>query len=196
MGFPRQSAFLIPASLAPSQRGNGSIVDTILTDDEKDLLGVGGVPKAASGWPAAVPFRSGNWSRDWLDYTVSQRDTISGIAATYLLDPSRYAEIWSLQTFPENTPNRLNRWYNKIDGSSKNPGRAYRQGDILRMPAEAGARAKQYYEEGKPDAPPAPSAPGNKPGYQPPPKAGEVSKAGLGIGAAVVGLGALYLLTR
>lgn len=107
----------------------------------------------SDGWPAAPPFRPGNWDFDQPNYTIATGDTLSGLARLYLGAPNRWLEIWSLQSY---------RWTLKPDPSSKNPGRGIQQGDVLVMPYEARDMAIKLMKS-KPATPPSPGAPGTKP---------------------------------
>lgn len=137
-------------------RGMGS-----LDDGEIDLPEDGDpnpptpAPQMADGWPAAVPFRAGNWNYDKCEYTLAQGDTLSGVARRYLGRPDRWLEIWQLQPF---------RWTYKPDPSSKNPGRPIKEGDVFIMPKEACENAKLMVKQGAPSAPATGGAPGTQPG--------------------------------
>jgi hypothetical protein len=128
----------------------GDIVDDIISGDDPPPATVG-----PDGWPAAPAFRGGNWNFETCTYTLAQGDTLSGLARLYLGRPDRWLEIWQLQPF---------RFTYKPDPSSKNPGRAIREGDPFIMPKEACERAKLMIKEGKPSAPATGGAPGTLPG--------------------------------
>lgn len=155
------------------------------------------------GTPAPAGFRPGNWDFTRGEYTVAQGDTLWGLAITYLGQGSRWLDIWAMQTQPWGTKAAtggayLNRFVNKPDPSSKNPGRAFMEGDVLIMPAAAVKAAKAYAQSE--NVQPQPTTPG-APGWQPgggggtPPKPVEPSGATVPIlvGAAVLGA---YLLVR
>jgi hypothetical protein len=64
----------------------------------------------ASGWPAAVAVRPGNWNVQARDYKLAWGDTLSGLAATYLGTPQRWSEIWAEQSDQfrlNNNPDKL-----------------------------------------------------------------------------------------
>lgn len=183
------NGFLSAPLLARQSRPNGSVTGDLPTPGE--LLNELGIPTDVATTPGAVPFRAGNWNFETGDYTIPFGDTMWGIATTYLGRGNRWLEIWQMQEFPVGTPNRLNRWHNKPDPSSKNLGRPYMEGDILRMPREAVARAKSFYDQGVESAPTTPGAPGSMPDYVAPEKEGE---SGLPKYALPLGLTALVLV--
>lgn len=152
-----------------------------------------------SGWPSAPPHRPAAW--DGAEYMIHTGDTLSGLSARYLGDPARYLEIWRLQTgngsSVDGSRAYVDRYYHKIDPSSKNPGPMPSPGMFLVMPKEAQLRAEQFTAAGQ-GVPAAPSAPGNRPGAgtstPAPVKTAAKAGAGLAIGAAAAA--ALYLATR
>lgn len=85
----------------------------ILTDAIPESLGPdipAGANLPASGWPAAVAVRPGNWNVQARDYKLSWGDTLSGLAATYLGAPQRWSEIWAEQSDQfrlNNNPDKL-----------------------------------------------------------------------------------------
>jgi hypothetical protein len=81
-----------------------------------------GTDLPASGWPAAVAIRPGNWAVENRDYKLAWGDTLSGLAATYLGSPQRWKDIWNEQS----DPFRLN----------NNPD-ALHAGTWIRMPVDA-----------------------------------------------------------
>lgn len=185
-----------PAARNPAcgcTKGMGDIYDIIEGDDPNPKPPTVG----PDGWPAAPAFRAGNWKFTGSTggtYMLAQDDTLSGLARLYLGRPDRWLEIWRLQPF---------RFQYKPDPSSKNPGRAIREGDEFIMPAEAVARAKQMIAEGKPSAPPTGGAPGTLPGeskdgiHQSAPTTNDEKKklltyAAIGAGVLVVGGGIAY----
>lgn len=99
----------------------------------KEEPGVGSGPFGPGTTPGAVPAREENWNfeTDPAEYTIASGDTFVGLAATYLGDGGRWAELWNyghnrslfpdpdvimstgpLQMMPEATSNMLN-WLNK-----------------------------------------------------------------------------------
>lgn len=152
-----------------------------------------------SGWPSAPPHRPAAW--DGAEYMIHSGDTLSGLAARYLGDPARFLEIWRLQTgngsSVDGSRQYVDRYYHKIDPSSKNPGPLPRPGMFLIMPKEAQLRAEQFTASGQ-GVPAAPSAPGNRPGAgtttTTTTKTAAKAGAGLAIGAAAAA--ALYFATR
>ena len=54
----------------------------------------------------------------------------------------------------------LNRYHNKVDPSSSNPGRMGQEGDVLLMPPAAVEAAQKMLDAGTPSAPTTPGAPG------------------------------------
>jgi len=198
-GYDAFRAAYTPASSCQCKgggfRGMGAAQDEISLPEDADPPAP--APQMADGWPAAPPFRAGNWDFEKCEYTLAKDDTLSGISRLYLLRPDRWLEIWQLQPF---------RWTYKPDPSSKNPGRAIREGDVFIMPKEACERAKLMIKEGKPSAPPTGGAPGTQPGaskdglHKSAPMDADTKKKLL-IGAAVVGGvvvvgGAAYAATR
>lgn len=149
------------------------------------------------GTPGPAGFRPGNWDFERGEYTVAQGDTLWGLATTYLGQGSRWLDIWQLQTQPWGTksPNGgayLNRFYNKPDPSSKNPGRPFMEGDALIMPAQAVKNAKAYAQsENVQPLPTTPGAPGWQPGGGTQPVQPEPSSSPalpVLVGAAALGL--------
>lgn len=148
-------ASMISAPFGGSSTGSGTASDGSGTISETYDPGPTAAPSMSDGWPAAPPFRPGNWT--FADptptYTLATGDTMSGLSRLYLGDPSRWLEIWDLQSF---------KWTLKPDPSSKNPGRGIKQGDVFVMPYEARDKARQLMQT-MPGAPPTPGAPGTKP---------------------------------
>lgn len=196
-GYAAFDLAFTPAPRNPAcgcHKGMGDIIDEIIEGGDPN-------PKPPSvgpdGWPAAPPFRAGNWKFSGANagtYMLAQGDTLSGLARLYLGRPDRWLEIWQLQPF---------RYQYKPDPSSKNPGRPIKEGDEFIMPPEAVARAKQMIEQGKPSAPPTGGAPGTLPGeskdgvHQSAPTTADQKKklltyAAIGAGVLVVGGGIAY----
>lgn len=111
----------------------------------------------ATGWPAAVPYRAGNWDYAKCEYNIAQGDTMSGISTRYLGAPNRWLEIWQIQPW---------RWEKAADpATSAKTGKPMPQvGDVLIMPKEACDKAKEMYLAGFDSAPATGGAPGTKPG--------------------------------
>jgi len=90
----------------------------------------------------------------------------------------------------------LNRYYNKPDPSSTNPGRAYMEGDVLIMPAAAVKNAKALAENE--NVQPLPTTPG-APGWQPgggtkPAQPTEQTGAALPVLVGAAALGLIYAM--
>ena len=125
--------------------------------------------QASGTTPGAAGFRPGNWDFEQSEYTIAQGDTLWGLATQYLGQGGRWLEIWQLQTKPWGTTNAagapyLNRYHNKVDPSSKNPGRGIMEGDVLIMPKTAVENAKKMAASDI--VQPLPTTPG-APGWQP-----------------------------
>ena len=83
------------------------------------------IKMAPDGFPAAPPFRAGNWNFDASSYVLAQNDTLSGLARLYLLAPNRWPEIYNL---------------NRGKPGVKSPD-SVAVGTVLVMPTEARDRA-------------------------------------------------------
>lgn len=126
-----------------------------------------------------------------------------GLATQYLGQGSRWLDIWQMQGKPwgSKSPSGgpyLNRFYNKPDPSSKNPGRPFMEGDVLIMPPLAVKNAKAMAQsDNENPLPTTPGAPGWQPGggvkpeVQPQAATGISSTALLLGGAAVLGIALL-----
>lgn len=153
-----------------------------------------------SGMPGAVPYRAGNWSEDFSEYTIAEGDTFCGLGKTYGKGLcAKGVEIFSYQ------PDKFSHC---MDPASCTPGRKmYAPGDVLQMPPWAQEQARAYAAADVPSAPSTPGAPGygnqapgkpDKPGSKPKPGGGaspsgiwEKHKVPILIGTAVALGGAI-----
>jgi len=112
-------------------------------------------PLPPDGFPAAPPFRPGNWKNDGKgtllpSYFIASGDTWSGLARLYLGGPTRWKELWA--------PNK-GQWPSpdKLDANV-----------FVVMPEEARAAAQALLDQSlAPVSPPSPGAPGSVPGAPP-----------------------------
>lgn len=133
---------------------------------------------APSGWPSPVPPSSEHWVKQqgvWR-YIVHPGVTLSGLAATYLLLPNRWKEIWDVQRSAvkqQATPDHIP------------------VGVALDMPAEAVERAREWGLLRAPGAAPVP--PGADPSHPIHVEDDKATKTAVVIGAAAV-LGGLLMM--
>lgn len=143
-------------------------------------------PISGDGFPAAPPFRAGNWKNDGAghllnSYFIAPGDTWSGLARLYLGGPTRWKELWQPNSgqFPD------------PDVLSANV--------FVVMPAEATQAAQAILDQQLvPVAPPSPGAPGSVPGAAPVGPSSSSSnglsknaKIAIGVGAGVLVLGGI-----
>ena len=120
--------------------GGWSISDLFASPESPSSPAYPPAPSGPSTGPYTTPtpssFRPGNWDFVKGEYTIAQGDTMWGIATTYLGMGNRWLDIWQMQEKPVGSKTAsgapyLNRFYNKPDPSSKNPGRPFMAGDVL-----------------------------------------------------------------
>lgn len=189
---PLGSAVPAPGSTTRSGESEGGWLDFLFGDEAE-------APKGG-GTPGPTGFRPGNWDFERGEYTIAYGDTMWGLATQYLGQGSRWLDIWQMQGKPwgSKSPSGgpyLNRFYNKPDPSSKNPGRPFMEGDVLIMPALAVKNAKAMAQsDNESPLPTTPGAPGWQPGGGAKPEAKPQAATGISStalllgGAAVVGL--------
>lgn len=154
----------IPPPVPPASSGGGSAKPALPPD----------------GFPAAPPFRAGNWKNDGHgtllpSYFIASGDTWSGLARLYLGGPTRWKELWSPNKGQFPSPD-------KLDANV-----------FVVMPEEARAAAQALLDQNlAPVAPPSPGAPGSVPGAAPlgPAAPGALSgfTTGQKVAAAAVGV--------
>jgi len=128
--------------------------------EAEDGSGSASAPPNPATTPGAVPYRSGNWSQDFKQYTIAFGDTMWGLSTTYLGIGSRWMEIWSLQSFRyTKSPDPASQAHAKLQGQDRP---MPKPGDVLQMPPEAQEKARRWARS--PDVPDAPATPG-APGY-------------------------------
>lgn len=162
-------------------------------------------PPKKAGTPGPAGFRPGNWDFERGEYTVAFGDTMWGLSQQYLGLGNRWLDIWQMQTKPwgSKSPSGgpyLNRFYNKPDPSSSNPGRPFMEGDVLIMPAQAVKNAKAMAQsDNENPLPTTPGAPGWSPGGGGTKPQGLEEPGGLGSSTLLLGGAALlgvYLISR
>jgi len=97
-----QLGYTPPQTEGGPESGQISPEDKAWLEEQADIpvggKGPYGTVPSGFGWPSAVPIRPSRWDLDTSSYQVASGDTVSGLAATYLGDPARWSEIWSIQT--------------------------------------------------------------------------------------------------